>query len=130
MVKSKVDDDHLIGIIKHNGVVNVQELCRLVNGREFKWCHKKHDKYQHIDTRIDNQFVKQCNDCQVHYRDIHKQVMRLTKEGKISSEVRMFYDRRNDEGDLYPKKKDRFRFCYVDFDVFKKRILSWTLDGY
>jgi len=125
-----VDDNHIIGIIRHEGVVNIQELCRILNGREFKWCHRVHDKWKHVDTRVDNQFVKQCNDCQVHYRDLFKQVKRLEKEGKIKGETRMFYDRRNDDGDLYPKKKDHFHFMWVDDMVYKDRILSWTLEGY
>lgn len=130
MNKRIPDEKHLIGVIGSYGVLNVQELCRKLNGREFKFCHKKHDKWKHIDHRIDNQFVKQCNDCVFHYRDVHKLVMKLIKDKKIKSDKRRFYDRKDDDNNYYPKKKDLFRFVYLDDDVYHKKILSWTLDGY
>ncbi len=126
--------DHVVsGVIttlKKKGVANIQEICRSINNRDFKWCHKKHDKYQHIDDRIDNQFVKQCNDCSYHYRDVYSIVRKMEKEGKIKTELRRFYDRMNDENKYYPKKKDLFRFCWLDDLVYHKMILRNTLDGY
>lgn len=130
----KVDDLHIIGIIRKKEVVNIQELCRILNGRDFKWCHRKHEKYKDVDDRMDNQFVKQCNECQVHYRQIHKQVMRLIKEGRIQSDKRIFYDRIDDDGTKRTKgpgrRRDLYRFLFVDHDAFKKKILVETLDGY
>ena len=124
------DDNHVIGVIGSYGVLNVQELCRRLNGRDFKFCHSKHDRWIHVDERVDNQFVKQCNDCVWHYRIVHKIVMRLIKENKIKTDKRRFYDRMDDDGNYYPKKKDLFRFLYLDDAVYHKKILSWTLDGY
>jgi len=128
----EVDDLHIIGIIKHKGVVNVQELCRIINGRDFKWCHTKQPRGTEYDNRYDAQFVKQCNDCQIHYRDLHEQVMRLIKEKKIETDKRVFYDRINDKGDKRHKGKKRelYRFLFVDHDVFKKKILIETLEYY
>jgi len=131
----EVDDNHLIGIIKDKGVVNIQELCRILNGRDFKYCHSKQPRGTDYDDRMDGQFVKQCLDCDVHYRDVHKQVMRLIKEKKIQSDKRIFYDRKDDDWALRMKndrgrKKDLFRFLFVDFEVYKKKVLSQTLEEY
>jgi hypothetical protein len=128
------EKNHIAGIVittlTDKGVCNMQELCRAVNNRDFKFCHKVHDKWKHIDKRVDNQFVKQCNDCNYHYRDVYKVIMNLDKEGKIKTEKRMYRDRKNDEGDLYPKKRDTFRFCFLDYDIYHKKILINTLDGW
>ena len=134
MKLSAKEIDHIVGIVistlKKKGVCNMQELCRSVNNREFKWCHKVHDKWKHIDTGIDNQFNKQCNDCEFHFRDVYKVIKKMEKDGKIKSDLRIYWDRRNDENEYYPKKKDHFRFCYLDDAVYHKMILSNTLDGY
>lgn len=126
----RLDDMHLLGIIKDRGLLNIQELCRIVNGRDFKFCHKKHEKYQHIDDRLDNQFVKQCNDCSVHYRDIYDQVRRLEREKKVFTDLRRYFDRKDDNGTLYKKRTDEFRFVFVDKEVYDSKILKNTLDGY
>jgi hypothetical protein len=126
----KLSDMHIIGIVAHKGVVNVQELCRIINNRDFKWCHRLHEKYAHVDNRLDNQFVKQCKDCFVHYHDVYAQVMRMEREGLLFTEKRRYFDRKNDNGDLYKKRTDKFRFVFVDKQVYKKMILDNTLDGY
>lgn len=131
----ELDDKHIIGVISSYGVLNIQRLCRIINNRDFKWCHSKHEKYKHIDNRMDRQFIKQCNDCKVHYRVIHKQIMRLIKEGKIKSKKMIFYDVKNDNQDKRLKndrgrKKDLFRFLYVHQDDFDNIIGKQTLDYY
>jgi len=131
----KLDDKHIIGIIGSYGVLNIQRLCRIINGREFKFCHTKHKKGTHLDHRMDGQFIKQCNDCDVHYRDIHKQVMRLIKEDKIKTKKMVFYDVKNDNQDKRMKndrgrKRDLFRFIYLDQEDFDNIIGKQTLDYY
>jgi len=54
----------------------------------------------------------------------------MESKGLLHTDLRRFYDRINDEDDYYPKKKDLFRFCYLEYEDYKKKILSWTLDGY
>jgi len=131
----KIDDLHIIGIIKNKGVVNIQELCRILNGRDFKYCHSKQPRGTEYDDRMDGQFVKQCNDCMVHYRVVHKQVMRLIKEEKIKSDKRIFYDRKDDDWTIRMKKdrgrkRDLFRFLFIDDDIYKKMVLDQTLEEY
>jgi len=130
-MRSELEPKIINSIRNHpKGVVNVQELCRILNGRDFKFCHKIHDKWKHVDNRIDNQFVKQCNDCMYHYRDVHRTVLLMDRDGLINTSKRVYRDRKNDDGDLYPKKRDTFRFCYLDYQKFHDLILVNTLEGY
>lgn len=127
-------DRWIIGIIQSYGVVNIQHLCRIMNGREFKWCHSKQPRGTEYDKRMDGQFVKQCNDCSYHYRDVHKKVMKLIKEKRIKSDKRIFFDVINDEQDRRFKgngrRKDLFRFLFVDDEVFKRKVSDHTLEKY
>lgn len=130
-----LDDKHLIGVIGSYGVLNVQRLCRIINGRDFKWCHHKHTDWQKKNNRMDSQFNNQCKLCDVHYRDIHKQVMRLIKEEKIKTKKMIFYDVKNDEQDKRLKndrgrKRDLFRFIYLHQEDFDNIIGIQTLDYY
>lgn len=126
--------DRVLSIVKKLGVSNIQEICRNLNNRDFKFCHSKFERYKEIDDRFDNQFVKQCNECMVHYRDMYHMIRWLEKEGKIFTDKRIYYDRINDDGDIRTngpgRRRDHFRFCYVDPEEYRKRILVNTLDGY
>jgi len=130
----KVIADGVLAILKDEGVCNIQRICRSINNRDFKWCHRKHDKYKEVDQRMDNQFVKQCLDCDYHYRDVYSIVRKLEKVGLIYSDKRIFYDRIDDNGTKRTKgvgrRRDLYRFCFLDPEVYKKKILIETLDGY
>lgn len=127
-------DRWIIGIVQSFGVINIQHLCRVMNNRDFKYCHSKQPRGTDYDNRMDGQFVKQCNDCTYHYRDVHKIVMRLIKDKKIMSDKRIFFDVINDDQDRRFKgkgrRRDLFRFLYVDVEVFKKKVLDHTLEKY
>lgn len=125
----------ICGIIQSYGVLNVQRLCRIMNNKEFKFCHSKHEKYKHIDNRMDSQFIKQCNDCNYHYRDVHNFVMKLIKNNRIKTKKMIFYDVKNDNQDKRMKndrgrKRDLFRFIYLDQNKFDDLIGKQTLDYY
>ena len=129
------DELHVKGIIADYKVLNIQQLCRILNGRDFKFCHSKFKRYEDVDNRFDNQFVKQCNECEFHYRDVHKTIMKMIKNGMIKTDKRLYYDRKNDNGDLRQKgesgrRRDLFRFVYINDEDYKNIILLNTLDGY
>lgn len=132
--KRSPDPLHIIGIIKHEKVLNIMKLCRILNARDFKFCHSKHDEYKHIDDRMDGQFIKQCNKCEFHYRVVHRVIMKMAKEGQIKTDKRVFYDIINDKGDIRTKgpgrRRDLFRFIYIDDEAYRDIILLNTLDGW
>lgn len=130
----KIVADGVLEILEKEGVANIQRICRYVNNREFKWCHSKHEKWKHIDDRMDGQFIKQCKDCTFQYNQVHYIVMKLVKVGLLKSDKRIFYDRIDDKGTKRTKgvgrRRDLYRFIFRDFEVYKKKILVETLDGY